>query len=265
MIRIGNLLRTGVGAKAEKQGRRRLPSPAMMVALIALFVALGGSATAALVITGANIKNGTVTGLDLKNGTVSGYDLKTAAVTGGKVKNGTLMAADFKAGQLPTGGRAYGRVAGDGTLTRSKNVTGITHPFTGVYCIALAAGIDVSQTGVVATVDQAAGTDGPEQLYSVAWYSPGISCPVGQLQVLTHGSDFCPRGRRVQRRAVLLRRSLTAVGLGRRRACFGPPGASSHRGGLRWEPSGSCPPFLSRVSECDVLSLSRVGPERGSA
>jgi hypothetical protein len=188
MIRIGNLLRTGVGAKAEKQGRRRLPSPAMMVALIALFVALGGSATAALVITGANIKNGTVTGLDLKNGTVSGYDLKTAAVTGGKVKNGTLMAADFKAGQLSA--RAYGRVAGDGTLARSKNVIGITRPFTGVYCIALAAGIDVSQTGVVATVDQAASTGGPEQLYSVAWYSPGISCPAGQLQVLTYVSDF---------------------------------------------------------------------------
>ena len=39
--------------------RRLMPSPAMVVALIALFMALGGSAYA-LVITGASIKNGTV-------------------------------------------------------------------------------------------------------------------------------------------------------------------------------------------------------------
>jgi hypothetical protein len=100
MTRIGNFIRTGVGAKVEKRRGRRLPSPAMMVALIALFVALGGSATAALVITGANIKNGTVSGLDLKNGSVTGYDLKNGAVgrddlkdgsvTGAKVRNGTL-------------------------------------------------------------------------------------------------------------------------------------------------------------------------------
>jgi hypothetical protein len=92
---------TSIGTSLAR--RRRLPSPAMIVALIALFVALSGSATAALMITGANIKNGTVTGYDLKNGSVTGYDLKTDAVTGAKVKNGTLMASDFEAGQLPAG------------------------------------------------------------------------------------------------------------------------------------------------------------------
>ncbi len=80
MTRIGNFRRIGVGAKVEKRRGRRLPSPAMIVALIALFVALGGSATAALVITGANIKNGTVSGLDLKNGSVTGLDVKESSL-----------------------------------------------------------------------------------------------------------------------------------------------------------------------------------------
>ena len=49
---------------------KQRPSAAMVVALLALFVALGGSATAAFVVTGQAIKNGTVTGEDLKNRTL---------------------------------------------------------------------------------------------------------------------------------------------------------------------------------------------------
>ena len=56
-----------------------------VIASLALFVALGGSATAATLITGAQIKNGSITGQDIKN----------SSVTGGDVKNGTLGSADF--------------------------------------------------------------------------------------------------------------------------------------------------------------------------
>ena len=37
------------------------------VAYLALFAALGGSAYAAVTVTGKNIKNGTITGRDVKN------------------------------------------------------------------------------------------------------------------------------------------------------------------------------------------------------
>lgn len=54
---------------------RRL-SPAMVVALIALFVALGGTATAARVLlTGADIKDNSLTGADVKNGSLTPRDL----------------------------------------------------------------------------------------------------------------------------------------------------------------------------------------------
>lgn len=66
------------------------PSAAMIVALLALVVAMGGTSYAAITITGKNIKNGTVTGADLKNSSVTGAD----------VRNGSLAANDFKSGAL---------------------------------------------------------------------------------------------------------------------------------------------------------------------
>jgi hypothetical protein len=52
----------------------------------------------------------------------------------------------------PGTARAFGLVAADGTLTRSKNAT-VSRVATGVYCITPAAGIDVTTTGIVATPD----------------------------------------------------------------------------------------------------------------
>jgi hypothetical protein len=72
---------------------RERPSPAMLVAVLALIVAMSGTGYAALTITGKNVKNGTLTGADVKNNSIGSAD----------VKNGDLLAKDFKAGQLPAG------------------------------------------------------------------------------------------------------------------------------------------------------------------
>src|SRR5947209_20221646 len=68
----------------------RRPSPAMVVASVALLVALGGTSVAAV-------------NAVLPDGSVGNAQLKANAVTSNKVKNGTLLKADFKAGQLPAG------------------------------------------------------------------------------------------------------------------------------------------------------------------
>jgi hypothetical protein len=122
MTRIGNFLRrgrgslrTGAQATPEKRRRRRLPSPAMIVALIALFVALSGSATAALVITGANIKNGTVTGRDLKNNSITGLDVKESSLT--KVPNANKLDGLDSTQFFP----------GGGDLPRGKKIRGTYH------------------------------------------------------------------------------------------------------------------------------------------
>lgn len=71
----------------------RKPSPATILSIVALVFASAGTATAASLLTGAQIKNGSLTGIDVKNGTLKSVD----------VANGSLLALDFKAGQLPAG------------------------------------------------------------------------------------------------------------------------------------------------------------------
>jgi hypothetical protein len=51
------------------------------VAYLALFAALGGSAYAAVTVTGQNIKDGTITGRDVKNRSLGTSKLSTAAVS----------------------------------------------------------------------------------------------------------------------------------------------------------------------------------------
>jgi len=113
------------------------PSPAMLVAVAALFVALGGTATAALVITGHNVRNGSLSGHDVRNGSLSGHDIRNGTVRAGDVKNGSLTSADLKPGTL--GPRAFTAVAANGNanLFVTKNVGRISHPRAGVYCFYL--------------------------------------------------------------------------------------------------------------------------------
>ena len=72
---------------------RKVTSPSLLIAALALFVALGGTSYAAKLITGAGIKNSSLTGADVKNSSLTTSD----------VKNGSLLKADFKAGQLSAG------------------------------------------------------------------------------------------------------------------------------------------------------------------
>jgi hypothetical protein len=72
----------------------------MVVALIALFAAIGGGAYAAV-----NLPANSVGAKQLKNGAVTGAKLSNNAVTSGKVKDGSLLASDFQTGQLPAGVR----------------------------------------------------------------------------------------------------------------------------------------------------------------
>jgi hypothetical protein len=69
------------------------PSPAMVVACLALAVALSGTSYADI--------------LNVPVNSVGTVHLKANAVVSPKVKNGSLLAADFKPGQLPAGFSAY--------------------------------------------------------------------------------------------------------------------------------------------------------------
>ena len=88
---------------------RHRPSPAMVVACVALLVALGGTSVAAVQALAPNsvgpaqLRAGAVTTPKLRNRTVTGAKLALNAVTGATVLNRSLTAADFVASSLPRG------------------------------------------------------------------------------------------------------------------------------------------------------------------
>ena len=69
----------------------KMPSPAMLVALVALFVSLGGSAYAVSKVGTKQIKNGAVTTPKLKNKAVTAAKISDGAITTAKVKSGAIQ------------------------------------------------------------------------------------------------------------------------------------------------------------------------------
>ncbi len=67
-----------------------LPSPAMIVAIVALVAALGGSAYAAHKIGSHQLKKNAVTTKKIKNAAVTSGKLANGAVTAGKLANGAV-------------------------------------------------------------------------------------------------------------------------------------------------------------------------------
>jgi hypothetical protein len=76
--------------------KRRLPSPSMIVACVALAVALGGTSYAAL-------SKNSVGSKEIKKGAVKAQELAPNSVTSPKVKDRSLKEDDFAKGELPQG------------------------------------------------------------------------------------------------------------------------------------------------------------------
>jgi hypothetical protein len=96
-----------------RASKRHVPSPALVVACLALAIALSGAGYAAV---------------KLPRNSVGTAQLKKNAVVSSKVKNGSLKAADFAPGQLQAAGPAGGDLAGaypnptiaNGAVTQAK-------------------------------------------------------------------------------------------------------------------------------------------------
>src|SRR3954470_11818274 len=73
-------------------------SPALGVALLALFISLGGSSVAAV-----QLARNSVLSKHIKDGQVKRQDLALNAVGTAQVADGSLQSSDFRPGQLPQG------------------------------------------------------------------------------------------------------------------------------------------------------------------
>ncbi|MDO9356150.1 MAG: hypothetical protein Q7T55_20800, partial [Solirubrobacteraceae bacterium] len=68
-------MRPRVPPRNPARRRRLLPSPALIVAFVALLGGVVGPAWAAGLLTGDDIKNGTITGKDVKDGSIGPSDI----------------------------------------------------------------------------------------------------------------------------------------------------------------------------------------------
>lgn len=95
----------------------RMPSPAMLVAVVALFVALGGSALAVTAaknsVKSKSIKNGQVKTKDLANAAVNAQKLADAAVGTAKLTDNAVSTQKLADGSVTTPKLADGAVATD--------------------------------------------------------------------------------------------------------------------------------------------------------
>jgi hypothetical protein len=77
----------------------RRPSPAMIVACLALLVALGGTSVAAV----SQLARNSVGTPQLRNSAVTNVKVSNNAINSAKVRPCSLLRSDFAAGQLPAG------------------------------------------------------------------------------------------------------------------------------------------------------------------
>lgn len=114
----------------------RAPSPAMVVALVALFVALGGSAYAVATIDSADIVNGSIRNRDFKDGTLRGNEAKKDGFGPNAIKEQSLDASKLK--QVPSAAIADGVnrhavISNVGAAVRGRGVASSAHAAQGQY------------------------------------------------------------------------------------------------------------------------------------
>src|SRR5689334_6263842 len=158
-----------------RQLAKRRPSPAMVVAMIALVVALAGTAYAAQTINGGSIKKQTIGGGKLKKKTLTGFQINTnklGTVPLAKVATHTFWAVVHN--PPSPGNAALARASGPGiTASEGGGAVTVTFPF------------DVSACADVAGRNNA-GTSPPQSGYAQTNGSPANA---NSIEVRTRDKD----------------------------------------------------------------------------
>jgi hypothetical protein len=174
-----------------------------IIGIVALCVALSGTAYAALALppnsvgTGV-IKNNSLTGKDVKNGSLTKSDLKRGTLKGGSSgSNGSNGARGPKGDQGDPGpkgdqgepgtARAYASIGSDGVkYGPSLNIGTTSHPGTGLFCFAATNGLTPANAVALANVDYTpiGSSDGE----TAQIRSGGTGCPAGSWAVRTYSA-----------------------------------------------------------------------------
>jgi hypothetical protein len=151
--------------------RLRTPSPSLLIACLALFVALSGVAYAAATVGSEDIVDGSIRNRDFKDGTLRGNEAKRNGFGGGAIKESSLDASELDSndiGKVKNAGTADGLtrravVAATGTLSRGSGTTSTSRTGEGQYQVVFNA--DVKACTYFATLgDVADGAPPPGEI-----------------------------------------------------------------------------------------------------
>jgi uncharacterized protein YjbI with pentapeptide repeats len=92
---------------------------------LALITALGGTAYAAVTVTGSDVVNGSLTGADVKNGSLSGADIRNNTIFGSDIREGAVNSDDIDDGSIIAADIHDGVLSG---AAGAKGDTGATGP-----------------------------------------------------------------------------------------------------------------------------------------
>jgi hypothetical protein len=150
--------------------RRFIPSPAMAVALLALFMAMGGSAYA-LVITSGSIKNNTIRSLDVRNGAPLGKDFRANGVGAGAIKESTL--GTVPGAFVAHGSARFSVVNSTGQQVRGRGTTSAARTAEGRYQVVFDA--DVRNCGYYATIGDPSASQPQSGQVAVSSLAPNVN------------------------------------------------------------------------------------------
>jgi hypothetical protein len=137
--------------------RMRTPSPALVIACVALFVALSGVAYAAATIESTDIVDGSIRNRDFKDGTLRGNEAKRNGFGGGAIKERSLAANELGKvnGAATADGLTHHAVISDtGAIVRDRGATSATKTGDGQYQVVFDS--DVHSCTYFATLGDAA-------------------------------------------------------------------------------------------------------------
>jgi hypothetical protein len=171
----------------------------MIVAIIALVAALGGTSYAAL-----SLPKNSVGSKQLKKNAVITSKIKNGAVTAGKINTSGLTVPNAlhanTAGSATNGiPRVYGFINSDGTIdtARSKNIAAVTLTGTSTYCVTptSSSGVNVTKEFPVVVADeiQGSGIYNSAELYANKTSLCSTSAGPGwTIFTFTGGSSYTP-------------------------------------------------------------------------
>ena len=229
----------------------------MAVALVALFMAMGGSAYA-LVITSGSIKNNTIRSVDVRNGGLLGKDIRRNGVGGRAIKESTLGTVPARLSH--TGSAHFAVVNAGGQQVRGRGTTSAARTAEGRYQVIFDA--NVRGCAYYATIGGPTAAAPPDN----------GQITVSSLASNVNGVDIRTTGAERQRRqqAVPPTRPLLSPRYSTRRSTFAGAPAAIENGGMSsvttlfapiTQRSPTVTPLvITTFAPHQTLSPTRVGP-----